>query len=69
MRRLFTECVRVFRASNATVLLAYIPAKIITSFIHFFFAKIGIFCKSIAGALSEAKTHWMVSWLQPIELC
>ena len=30
----------------------------------FFFAKIGIFCKSIAGPLSEAKTHWMVNWLQ-----
>ena len=29
-----------------------------------FFAKIGIFCKSIAGPLSEAKTHWMVNWLQ-----
>ena len=30
----------------------------------FFFAKIGIFCKSIAGLLSEAKTHWMVNWPQ-----
>ena len=30
----------------------------------FLFAKIGIFCKSIAGPLSEAKTHWMVNWLQ-----
>ena len=29
-----------------------------------FFSKIGIFCKSIAGALSEANTHWMVNWLQ-----
>ena len=30
----------------------------------FVFAKIGIFCKSIVGPLSEAKTHWMVKWLQ-----
>ena len=30
----------------------------------FFFVKIDIFCKLIAGALSEAKTHWMVGWLQ-----
>ena len=30
----------------------------------FFFAKIGIFCKSIVGPLSEAKTHWMINWLQ-----
>ena len=29
-----------------------------------FFAKIAIFCKSIAGSLSEAKTHWMVNWFQ-----
>ena len=36
-----------------------------------FFAKIDIFCKSIADPLSEAKTHWMANWLQPepIELC
>ena len=30
----------------------------------FFFAKVGIFCKSIAGPLSEAKTYWVVNWLQ-----
>ena len=30
----------------------------------FFFAKIGIFCKSIAGLLSEVKTHWMINGLQ-----
>ena len=30
----------------------------------FFFSKINIFCKSIAGPLSEAKTHWTVNWLQ-----
>ena len=29
-----------------------------------FFAKIGIFCKSIAGPLNEVKTLWMVNWLQ-----
>ena len=29
-----------------------------------FFPKIGIFYKSIAGLLSEAKRHWMVNWLQ-----
>ena len=33
------------------------------------FAKIGIFCKSIAGPLSETITHWMVQELKPIELC
>ena len=32
--------------------------------IWFFFAEIGIFCKSIAGPLCEVKTHWMVNWLQ-----
>ena len=38
----------------------------------FFFAKIGIFCKSRAGPLSEVKTHLLVNWLQllkKIELC
>ena len=34
-----------------------------------FFAKIGIFCKSIAGPLSEVKKQLMVNWLiEPIEL-
>ena len=28
-----------------------------------FFAKIGIFCKLIAGPLCEAKMHWIVNWL------
>ena len=54
VRRLFNVCVRVFCAPNATIL----PAKIKMSFIwkndFFFFAKIGIFCKLIAGPLSEA---------------
>ena len=30
----------------------------------FFFDKIDIFCKSIAGPVSDAKTHWMINWLQ-----
>ena len=52
--RLFNVCVQVFCVPNATILLVYIPAKIKMRFIRkydFFFAKIGIFCKSIAGPL------------------
>ena len=51
--RLFNVCVRVFCAPNATILLVYISAKNKMSFIwkYHFFAKIGIFCKSIAGPL------------------
>ena len=62
VHRLFNVCVRVFCARNATILLVYIPAKIIMSFIwkDDFFLE----CKSITGTLSEAKTHWMVNWLQ-----
>ena len=55
---LFNACVQVFCATNATILLVYITAKIKRSFIwkdefffFFFFAKIGIFCKLIAGLL------------------
>ena len=63
VRRLFKVCVRVFCVPNATIFLAYIPAKIKMSLI--FFAKIGIFCKSISGPFGEAKMHWwMVNWLQ-----
>ena len=54
VRRLFNICVRVFCAPNATILLVYIPAKIKMNFIwrdDFFFAKIGIFCKSISVPL------------------
>ena len=55
VHRLFNVCVRVFCAPNVTILLVYIPAKIKMSFIwkdnFFFFVKIGIFCKSIAGPL------------------
>ena len=53
---LFNVCVRMFCAPYATILLVYIPAKIKTGFIwkdDFFFANIGIFCKSIAGPLSQ----------------
>ena len=60
-------CVQVFCAPNVTILLVYISAKIKMSFIwkaDFFFAKIGIFCKLIAGPLSEVRTHWMMNWLQ-----
>ena len=60
MRRLFNVCVRAFCAPNATILFVYIPAKIKMSFIwkdDFFFVKIGIFCKSIAGPLREAYTQ------------
>ena len=39
MRRLFNACVRVFCATNATILIVYMPAKI------------GIIRKSIAGPL------------------
>ena len=46
-----------FCAPNATILLVYIPAKIkVMSFIwkdDFFLTKIGIFCKSICGSISQ----------------
>ena len=52
VRQLFNVCVRIFCAPNSTILLVYISAQIKMSFIWkddvFFFAKIGIFCKSIA---------------------
>ena len=47
-------CMRLFCAPNETILLVYIPANNKMSFIwkdEVFFAKIGIFCKSIAGLL------------------
>ena len=52
----FNLCVRVFCATNVTIWLVYIPTRIKMSFIckydfFFFFAKIVIFCKSIAGLL------------------
>ena len=51
--RLFNVCVRVFCAPNAPILLVYIPAKIKMGFIwkDDFFAKIVIFCKSVAGPI------------------
>ena len=75
MRRLFKVCVRVFCARNAAILLVYILAKIKMNFIwkDDLYSKIGTFCKSLAGPLSEAKTHWMVGQLtttpEPIGLC
>ena len=48
VRWFFNVCVRVFCASNVTILFVYILAKIKKMI---FFAKIGIFCKSIAGPL------------------
>ena len=53
VRRLFNVYVWVFCAPNATILLVYIPTKIKMSFIwkDDYFAKTGIFCKSIADPL------------------
>ena len=71
VRRLFNVCVQVFCAPNATILFVYIPAKIEMSFIwkdDFFCAKIGIFCKSITGPLSEAKTQPSYSFSGRIKL-
>ena len=60
VRRLFNVCVRIFCASKGKFLLVYTSTKIKMSFIwrdNFFFAKISIFCKSIAGPLpSVVKT-------------
>ena len=53
---------------NATILLL-IKMSFIWIDDFFFFAKIGIFCNSIAALLSEAKTHWMVNWPEPINVC
>ena len=60
MRRLFNVCVRVL-CPNSTILFVYIPAKIHSK--RWFFLE-NIFCKSVAGPFSEAKTYWMVNWLQ-----
>ena len=74
VRRLFNVCVRFSCTSNVTILVVYIPVKIKMSFIpkdDLFFAKIGVFCKSIAGPLSEAKMHWIVNCMAsyPRSLC
>ena len=62
------QCMRAgFCAPNATILFVNTSAKIKMSFTwknDFFFAKIGIFCKSIAGPGCEVKTHWVVNYLQ-----
>ena len=50
---------------NATILLVYIHAEIKMSFIwkvNFFFAKIGIFCKSIAGPLPSVVQAYTQSY-------
>ena len=67
MRRLFNACMRIVCALNATILLVYIPAKIKMSFIwknDFFFAKIVISCKSIAGQLPRV----VQAYTQPYSL-
>ena len=45
-------------------LFTYLPRSKWASSVKMIFSKIGIFCKSITGPLSEAKTHWMLNWLQ-----
>ena len=46
-------------------LFTYPPrSKLALSRKMIFFPKIGIFCKSIAGSLSEAKAHKMANWTQ-----
>ena len=58
-------CVRVFCDPEATILLVYIPFKIKMSFIYkdnFFFAKIGIFCKSIADSLPSVVQAYTQSY-------
>ena len=51
----FMKIRTIFCAPNAIILLVYIPAKIKMRFIwkHNFFSKIGIFCKSISGNISQ----------------
>ena len=57
--------VQVFCAPNATIcLFTYPPRSKWASPEKMIFFKVCIFCKSIAGPLSAAKTHWMVNWLQ-----
>ena len=65
--RLFNVWVRVFCAPkcDSFACLHTHPRSKWTSFEKMiFFIKICIFCKSIAGSLNEAKTHWMVNWIQ-----
>ena len=64
------NCCSIYKKSSSSAMYAcgfHIPAKIKMSFFwkddfFFFFAKIGIFCKSVAGPLNEMKTHWM-DWI------
>ena len=65
VRRLFNVCERVFKYDNFDCLhTRQDQNKLHLKRWFFFFAKIGIFCDSIADLVSEAKTHWMVNWLQ-----
>ena len=54
---------------NYTILLVYKPSKIKMSFFwkddFFFFSKIGIFCKSIAGPLPSV----VQTYIQPYSFC
>ena len=52
------DCVQLYFTNGFSMYACFIWKD------DFFFAKIGIFCKSIAGPLSEAKTLWMINWLQ-----
>ena len=66
MRRHFNVCVRVFCASNATILLVYIPAKIKMSFVwkdDFFFAKIASSVNLSQAHLEKRKCiAWSISF-------
>ena len=64
--RLFNVCVRVFCAPNATILIVHQDQNEL-HLKRWFFWKIGIFCKSIAGPLSEAKTHWRHNHIRSAE--
>ena len=66
VRRLFNVCVLVFvpQMRQFSCLHTRQDQNEVHLKIWFFFAKIGNFCKSIAGLLSEAKTHWVLNWLQ-----
>ena len=67
VRRLFNVCMRVFcapKCDNFICLLTRQDQNVLHLKRWFFFSEIVIFCKSIVGPLSEAKTHWMVNWLQ-----
>ena len=77
-RRLFNVCVRVF-IPYWNVAAKYLNKNISVPQMHHFFCLhtcqdqngthlirwlFSIICKSITGPLSEAKTLWMINWLQ-----